>query len=40
MAKVPLPNLGPRAKKILKIAGYVVLALVTFVFALQLTFLF
>lgn len=38
MAKVPLPNLGPRAKKILKIAGYVVLALVTFVFALQLTF--
>lgn len=38
MAKVPLPQLGPRTKKIVKIAGFVVLALVTFVFALQLTF--
>ena len=38
MAKVNLPQVGPRAKKVLKIAGYVVLALVTFVFALQLSF--
>ncbi len=38
MAKVSLPQLGPRTKKIVKIAGFVVLALVTFVFALQLTF--
>lgn len=36
--KLPLPALGPRTKKIVKIAGFVVLALVTFVFALQLTF--
>ncbi|HWU87364.1 MAG TPA: type II secretion system protein GspN, partial [Kofleriaceae bacterium] len=35
-----LPNLGPRTRKVLRIAGYVVLALVTFVFALQLTFPF
>lgn len=38
MKKLPLPPLGPRTKKVLKIAGFVVLALVTFVFALQLTF--
>jgi type II secretion system protein N len=39
MAKVPkLPQLGPRTKMVAKIVGYVVLALVTFVFALQLTF--
>lgn len=38
MAKVNLPTLGPRTKKVLKVVGYVVLALVTFVFALQLTF--
>jgi len=38
--RIPLriPNLGPRTRKVLRIAGYVVLALVTFVFALQLTF--
>lgn len=35
-----LPNLGPRTRKVVRIAGYVVLALVTFVFALQLTFPF
>src|SRR6185436_4387269 len=33
-----LPSLGPRTRKVLRIVGYVVLALVTFVFALQLTF--
>jgi type II secretion system protein N len=38
MAKVNLPHVGPRTKKVLKIVGYIVLALVTFVFALQLTF--
>ncbi len=38
MARINLPQLGPRTKKVLKIVAYVVLALVTFVFALQLTF--
>jgi type II secretion system protein N len=33
-----LPNFGPRTRKILRIAGYVFLALFTFVIALQLTF--
>ena len=36
--RVPVPNLGPRMRKGLRIAGYVFLALFTFVFALQLTF--
>jgi type II secretion system protein N len=35
-----LPHLGPRTRKILRYAGFVVLALVTFVFALQMTFPF
>jgi type II secretion system protein N len=35
---IRLPNLGPRSRKIARIAGYVLLALVTFVLALQLTF--
>jgi type II secretion system protein N len=38
MAKVNLPQVGPRTKKVLKVVAYIVLALVTFVFALQLTF--
>ena len=41
MAKFSLPGvaqLGPRTKKVLKVVAYVLLALVTFVFALQLTF--
>lgn len=38
MARFQLPNLGPRARTALRIAGYVFLALVTFVFALQMTF--
>jgi type II secretion system protein N len=33
-----LPHLGPRTRKIARIAGYILLALVSFVFALQLTF--
>lgn len=37
-AGVRLPNLGPRTRKALRIAGYIVLALITFVFALQMTF--
>jgi type II secretion system protein N len=36
--RLPFPNLGPRTRKVLRIVGYVLLALVTFVFALQLTF--
>lgn len=35
---IRMPNLGPRTRLALRIAGYIVLALVTFVFALQLTF--
>lgn len=35
-----LPHLGPRARKIARYAGFVLLALVTFVFALQMTFPF
>ena len=35
---IRLPSLGPRARKVARIAGYVLLALVTFVLALQLTF--
>lgn len=35
---IRLPNLGPRARLALRIVGYIALALVTFVFALQLTF--
>jgi type II secretion system protein N len=35
-----LPNLGPRSRKILRYAGFAVLALVTFVFAFQMTFPF
>lgn len=35
-----LPPLGPRTRKILRYVGFVVLALVTFVFALQMTFPF
>lgn len=35
-----MPNLGPRARLALRIAGYIALALFTFVFALQLTFPF
>ncbi|MFN0248701.1 MAG: type II secretion system protein GspN [Kofleriaceae bacterium] len=41
MARVTIPRLpqiGPRTKKVLKVVAYIVLALVTFVFALQLTF--
>ncbi len=33
-----VPNLGPRTRKVVRIAGYVLLALFTFVFALQLVF--
>jgi len=33
-----LPSLGPRTRRIVRVVGFVVLALVTFVFALQLTF--
>jgi type II secretion system protein N len=33
-----LPSFGPRTRKILRYAGFVLLALVTYVFALQLTF--
>ncbi|HEU0032929.1 MAG TPA: type II secretion system protein GspN [Kofleriaceae bacterium] len=33
-----MPHLGPRTQKILKYVGYVVLAIVTFVFAVQATF--
>ena len=33
-----LPHLGPRTRRILRYVGYFVLAVVTFVFALQLTF--
>lgn len=33
-----LPSFGPRARKILRYVGFVLLALVTYVFALQLTF--
>lgn len=42
MARLPirLPHLGPRARKILRVVGFVVLFLVTFVFALQWTFPF
>ncbi|MDQ3364244.1 MAG: type II secretion system protein GspN [Myxococcota bacterium] len=32
------PHLGPRARLVLRVVGYIVLALVTFVFALQWTF--
>lgn len=35
-----LPHLGPRARKIARYVGFVLLALVTFVFALQMTFPF
>lgn len=35
---IRLPSLGPRSRKVVRIAGYVLLALVSFVFALQLTF--
>ena len=33
-----LASLGPRTRKVLRAVGYVVLALVSFVFALQMTF--
>jgi type II secretion system protein N len=36
--RVPVPNLGPRARKAARIAGYIFLALFAFVLALQLTF--
>jgi type II secretion system protein N len=36
--RFPLPSLGPRTRKGLRIAGYIFLALFTFVFALQLAF--
>jgi type II secretion system protein N len=35
-----LPHLGPRARTALRIVGYIVLAIMTFVFALQATFPF
>jgi type II secretion system protein N len=35
-----LPNLGPRARKVLHYVGFAALGLVTFVFALQMTFPF
>jgi type II secretion system protein N len=38
MARLALPSLGPRTRKALRIVGYVLLALGTFVLALQLTF--
>ncbi len=39
MARFQLPfQPGPRARKVLKVVGYVALAIVTFVFALQATF--
>ena len=37
---IRMPHLGPRTRKILRIVGFVVLFLVTFVFALQWTFPF
>jgi type II secretion system protein N len=37
---IRMPNFGPRTRKALRIAGFVVLFLVTFVFALQWTFPF
>jgi type II secretion system protein N len=42
MARIPirLPNLGPRTRKVLRVTGFVMLFLVTFVFALQWTFPF
>jgi type II secretion system protein N len=42
MARLPirLPNLGPRTRKVVRIFGFIVLFLVTFVFALQWTFPF
>ncbi len=36
----PLPNLGPRTRKVLRYVGFAVLGLVTFVFAFQMTFPF
>ncbi len=36
--RVPFPALGPRMRKVARIVGYVLLALFSFVFALQLTF--
>lgn len=40
MARFQLPHLGPRARKITRIVGFVLLFFVTFVFALQWTFPF
>jgi type II secretion system protein N len=37
---IRLPNLGPRARKVLRYAGFAALGLVTFVLAFQLTFPF
>ncbi|MGE0867708.1 MAG: type II secretion system protein GspN [Kofleriaceae bacterium] len=38
MALPQLPQLGPRMRKVVRVLGYLALALITFVFALQLTF--
>jgi type II secretion system protein N len=37
---IRLPNFGPRTRRVLRVAGFVLLFLVTFVFALQWTFPF
>lgn len=40
MARFRAPHLGPRARKALRIVGFIALGLVTFIFALQWTFPF